>query len=87
MKHVRSLLTDAGEKRDTGASLLLLLVSADFGIILLHILMAVVARASYPCGIAGICDYVKICNSIKLFWVIILFFAVFTSTRSSGFLA
>ncbi len=71
---------------DHSASLLLLLLlSADFAFIVLHIInLTLVPSASRP-NVVGTYGYLDTYQLVKLFWVIILFAFVFKSTRCSGY--
>ena len=61
--------------------LLLLLLSTDFVLIMLHIIIATFTPESPLCNLEGICAYMNIYHLIMLFWVIILLAYVLKSTR------
>jgi hypothetical protein len=61
--------------------LLLLLLSADFVFIVLHIIIGIFNPNPSLCNISGICAHMHTYHLIKLFWVIILFAYVLKLTK------
>jgi hypothetical protein len=67
--------------------ILVLLLSADFVFIMLHIIIGMLAPNSPLCNITGICAYINVYHLIKLFWVIVLFAFVLKLTKCVGYVS
>ncbi len=82
------MLQNIRKMNERSASLLLLLLlSADFTFIALHIINATALLNSSLFNIGGDGAYAKIYQFVKLLWVIILLAYVLKSTRCSGYVS
>ncbi len=81
------MLQNIRKMNKRSASLLLLLLSADFIFIALHIINATSLLNSSQFNIGGDGAYAKIYQFVKLLWVIILLAYVLKSTRCSGYVS
>jgi hypothetical protein len=73
---------------DTSASLLLvLLLSADIGFIILHVIIGIFDPNPALCNISGICAYMDVYHLIKMFWIILLFLYILKLTKYPGYLS
>ena len=73
---------------EPSASLLLvLLLSADFVLIVLHVMIGIFDPNPALCDISGICAYMDIYHLIKMFWIIILLLYVLKKARYPGYAA
>jgi hypothetical protein len=81
LQHIRKM------NEHSTSLLLLLLLSADFAFIVLHIINTTLVLNSSLCNVSGLCAYLNIYQLVKLFWVIILFAYVLKSTRCYGYIS
>lgn len=78
--------TDITEQRGA-ALLLLMLLSADLALLLLHIIGQTLGRYSAPLRAAGLYEHILVYQLVKLSWIILLLACLLFATRFRGYLA